>query len=117
MTNLKFDIKLGNKAGCMEEEAACTAMRDIVYTVEHLLRQAIADKSTHFETVHPRQLIALIINNIMLNLFINTVPTDINPIDKRLKMARELVEEIGTIFLDCVEKIETVRDQSQGGKH
>jgi hypothetical protein len=96
----------------VEEEPGCRAMKAIVFAVQEIIADALADKETLFSAIHPRTLTIMIINNIMVNLFLSACPPEYNTLETRLKMARSMVDEINKVFIDCIEKIETVRSIS-----
>ncbi len=116
MSKSKFEIHLEDQQD-YRENPALEAMAVIVDTLGGLYALALKDKSTHFYLMHPRVLLSTLVTNIMLNFFLNMVPVEKNPINVRLEMAHDLMKEINTIFLDCVQKMETLRDDTKEEPH
>jgi hypothetical protein len=73
----------------------------IVKLVEAEIARGFNIKELEIEKIHPKTFISIVVSNIILNLFFNTVDTDSN--QRRKEMLVNLLQEISIMCLHSVD--------------
>ena len=81
------------------------AMTHLMTEVDKTIQEVLNEHYTVFKTMHPSLVILTIVNNVLLNLFLTSIPEDVIFTVKQ-KMAVDMIESIGKVFFESLEKIE-----------
>lgn len=78
--------------------------------IDKVMHERLSDETSTFHTMNPGHVVASIITTVMLYLFIKTAhaPT----FQGRVSMAEDLIEKVGAMFLDALEKYELIKTET-----
>ena len=85
---------------------------DITEIVEHMAAEILSNKETKAAEIHPRTFIAVLITNILVNMFIKARKSGIDA-DKTLTMFQSLLDEVHQLATASVSHV--VKYEAENG--